>query len=318
MRGFSKGAEEYFRKSHIYNREMRSKYKTKNIIVGIVVIISIIILCVICCGNCGNRESFQNEPEIETIATDITSPIKVFLYADKLKATARVLLSSLKKHKFSYEVLGLGKPWEGWVARTREYLSAIRKYKADNGGSAVALFIDAYDVICIMDSDKFYEKYMNRVRTMPVIFGAEQGCTSEMCNKNILNWYDHNKIEGGRAKRDSLINSWGANGENLWSQVPTFTNNGTMMGTADGLEFLFTEILKTEIPDDQVAAGSVIANNFDKFDIDFEEALFRNRFRDLEKRPDEDGVSGPGFLHFHAMRTEVQQTEVLKRFQNYM
>ena len=90
------------------------------------------------------------------------------------------------------------------------------------------------------------------------------------------------------------------------------------MGTVDGLEFLFTEIIRTEIPDDQLAAGSVITNNFDRFDIDFEENFFRNKFRNLEKRPDEDGASGPGFLHFHAMKTDEQQKEVLRRYGNYM
>jgi len=240
------------------------------------------------------------------------------LYADKLKPTARALLSSLRRHNFNYEVLGLGKPWEGWTARTREYLSAIRKYKGDHGGSALALFIDAFDVICIMDSDKFYEKYMRRDRIMPVIFGAEQSCNVAMCNKDILDWYDYNEIEGGKEGLKSMINTWGNSNEHLWSQKPTFTNNGTIMGTADGLEFLFTEIIRTEISDDQLAAGSVITNNFDMFDIDFEENFFRNKFRNLEKRPDEDGVRGPGFIHFHAMKTDEEQNEVLRRYRNYM
>ena len=259
-----------------------------------------------------------SEPEPEINYNESTVPIKVFLYADKLKPTAKVLLSSLKKHNFNYEVLGFGKPWEGWTARTMEYLSAIRKYKGEHGGSALALFIDAFDVICIMNSDKFYAKYMKRERIMPVIFGAEQGCHIEMCNREILDWYDYNEIEGGKEKVESVINTWGNSNENLWSQKPAFTNNGTIMGTADGLEFLFTEIIRTEIPDDQLAAGSVIVNNFDRFDIDFEENFFRNKFRVLEKRSDEDGINGPGFIHFHAMRTDEQQREVLNRYANYM
>lgn len=261
-------------------------------------------------------ENFQDAPETEY--TGSTVPIKVFLYADKLKPTAKALLSSLKQHNFNYEVLGLGKPWEGWTGRTKEYLSAIRKYKGDNGGSALALFIDAFDVICIMDSSRFYEKYMKRERLMPVIFGAEQGCLATMCNESIIDWYDYNEIEGGKARVESQVNRWGDENENLWSKTPAFTNNGTILGTADGLEFLFSEIIKTGISDDQLAAGKVITENFDRFDIDFEEVFFRNKFRNLEKRPDEDGIDGPGFLHFHAMRTDEQQNEVLRRFENYM
>jgi len=263
-------------------------------------------------------EGFQAVPEEQAVYTNTTTPMKVFLYADKMKPTAKALTASLRKHKYSYEVLGLGKPWEGWIARTKTYLAAIQAYKAEKGPDAVALYIDAYDVICIMDSDKFFQAYQDREREMPVIFGAEQNCHTEMCNKKILDWYDYNEIEGGKAAVESQMNTWGDSGEHLWSRDrPAFTNNGTIMGTAEGLEFLFTEILKTGIPDDQVAAGHVIAANFDKFDIDFEENLFRNRFRHLEKRDDENGVDGPGFLHFHAMKTDQQQAEVLERFKSY-
>ena len=262
-----------------------------------------------------NLEGFEDEPAVHM---DERSPIKVFLYADTMKPTAKALTASLRKHKFSYEVLGLGKPWEGWIARTKTYLAAIQAYKAEKGPNAVALYIDAFDVICIMDSDRFYTKYLARERDMPVIFGAEHNCHTAMCNKMILDWYDYNEIDGGKAAVMAQMNTWGDNDEHLWSRdQPVFTNNGTIMGTAEGLEFLFTEILKTGIPDDQVAAGHVIAANLDRFDIDYEENLFRNRFRHLEKRPDENGVDGPGFLHFHAMKTDQQQADILERYKSY-
>lgn len=265
------------------------------------------------------RVSEGFEEEVQKIHNDPTTPIKVFLYADKMKPTAKVLVQSLKKYRYSYEVLGLGKPWEGWIARAKEYLSSIQKYKVEKGGNALALFIDAYDVICVKDSALFYQSYMEHDREMPVIFGAEKNCQTQMCNKKILDWYDHHKIEGGKAGVMSQVNTWGEGGEHLWSRgKPIFTNNGTIMGTADGLEFLFTEIIKTGISDDQVAAGHVIEANLDKFDIDFEERYFRNRFRELDKLPDEGTAKGPGFLHFHAMRTDAQQEEVLRRFSAYI
>jgi hypothetical protein len=265
------------------------------------------------------REGFTDNVDTELTHIDNTTPIKVFLYADKIKPTAKALMQSLRNHKYSYEVLGMGKPWEGWVARAKEYVSAAQRYKGEKGGKAIMMFVDAYDVICIKDSDKFYQSYMEHDRDMPVIFGAEKNCHTEMCNKKILNWYDYNKIEGGKAAIDAQINTWGDNNQHLWSRTkPAFTNNGTIMGTADGMEFLFTEIIKTGIPDDQVAGGHVVVANLDKFDIDFEEKFFRNRFRELEKLQDEGTDSGPGFLHFHAMKTDAQQAEVLQRFQSYM
>lgn len=281
--------------------------------------IIVIVIALLCLRQFLAVEGFQDAaPPPPSQNEDSTVPMKVFMYADKWKPTAIALANSLKKHKYSYEVLGLGKPWGGWIERAKAYLAAIQAYKAEKGGEAVALFLDAYDIICIKDSDTFFASYEARKRSMPVIFGAERNCHSSMCNKKILEWYDFNEIEGGKAAVDAGMNTWGEGGEHLWSTGrPVFTNNGTMMGTADGLEFLFTEILKTGIEDDQVAAGKVIEANLDKFDIDFEEALFRNKFRELDKLPDEDGVSGPGFLHFHAMRSEEQQAEVLRRFQGY-
>jgi hypothetical protein len=237
------------------------------------------------------KEGFQDGADIEVTYNDPTTPIKVFLYADKIKPTARA----------------------------KEYVSAAQRYKAEKGGDAIMMFVDAYDVICIKDSDKFYASYMEHPRDMPVIFGAEKNCHNEMCNKQILDWYDYNEIEGGKAAVEAQMNKWGDNNEHLWSRtIPAFTNNGTIMGTADGLIFLFTEIIKTGIADDQVAGGHVVAANLGKFDIDFEEKFFRNRFRELEKLPDEGTDSGPGFLHFHAMKTEEQQAEVLRRFKSYM
>jgi hypothetical protein len=104
--------------------------------------------------------------------TDTSVAVKVFFYADKWKPTAVALAKSLQKHKYSYEVLGMGKPWEGWTGRTRTYLAAVQRYKAEKGGAALAIFVDGYDVICIKDSDKVYSTYMNRERSMPVIFSA--------------------------------------------------------------------------------------------------------------------------------------------------
>lgn len=279
--------------------------------------IIVIVLALLYLRQFVTSEGFQDVAAAPPLRNeDSTVPMKVFIYADKWKPTAIALANSLKKHKYSYEVLGLGKPWGGWIERTKVYLAAIQAYKGEKGGEAVALFLDAYDIICIKDSETFFASYEARKRLMPVIFGAERNCHASMCNKNILEWYDYNEIEGGKAAVELQINTYG-DGDGLWSQRPVFTNNGTIMGTADGLEFLFTEILNTGIEDDQVAAGKVIEANLDKFDIDFEEALFRNKFRELDKLPDENGVTGPGFLHFHAMRSDEQQAEVLRRFQAY-
>jgi hypothetical protein len=153
---------------------------------------------------------------------------------------------------------------------------------------------------------------------MPVIFSAEQSCNIDLCNKDILNWFDMNQVDGGRGAIEQRMNTWGEANQHLWSQAkPAFINYGMFMGTAGALESLLTKSLETGIDDDQRSAGTVVVADMGSYDLDIEEALFRNRFRDLEKKPDEDGVQGPGFLHFFAMKTDADQAEVLKRFQAY-
>ena len=48
------------------------------------------------------QEGFEDPPDAETVYQDTTVPIKVFLYADRLKPTAKALLKSLKTHNYSY------------------------------------------------------------------------------------------------------------------------------------------------------------------------------------------------------------------------
>ena len=73
--------------------------------------IGVFIVCLLIYIRFFTTEGFKDSPDPETIHEDPTVPMKVFLYADKLKPTAKALMNSLKRHKFSYEVLGLGKPW---------------------------------------------------------------------------------------------------------------------------------------------------------------------------------------------------------------
>jgi hypothetical protein len=229
-----------------------------------------------------------------------------------MEPTLEKLLASLKKHKYSYEVLGFEKPWSGLHTKQTNYLEGMRRYKEEKGPDALAIFIDGYDVICIKDSDKLLEAYKAKKRKMPVVFSVEIICLFN-CNKGVLQWYDTHSVLGGKAAIESKLENIG-NG--LKSKDSVFLNTGFIMGPIGALEAIYSGISQTDFEvDDQYTAGKYLMNNLDKFDLDIEEALVRNKVSPREKLDDENGITGPAFLHFPGTQAERKQN--LDRFAKY-
>jgi hypothetical protein len=233
-----------------------------------------------------------------------------------MKPTLETLLASLKKHHYSYEVLGFGKPWKGFETKIENYLEGMTRYAKEKGPDALAIFIDAFDVICIKDSDKLLATYKAKPRPMPVVFGAEVVCFNN-CYKDILTWYDTHNVLNGRAAIEADLKP--ADSSPLWKK-PVFMNTGFIMGPVAQLQQMFTEIAQTPFEvDDQYTAGKWAVSNLDKFDLDGEESMIRNKVGNHEKLPDEYGNrDGPAFLHFPGSRAPEQQEELLKRYAAYI
>jgi hypothetical protein len=229
-----------------------------------------------------------------------------------MEPTLEMLLASLKKHKYSYEVLGFGKPWKSLHTKQVNYLEGMRRYKEEKGPDALAVFIDGYDVICIKDSDKLLEAYKAKKRKMPVIFGAEIFCLFN-CNRDVLKWYDaHSVLDGKQAIESKLENI----GNGVKSENPVFLNTGFIMGPISAIESIYTGISQTDFEvDDQYTAGKYLLNNLDKFDLDVEELLVRNKLQTRDKLDDENGITGPAFLHFPG--TQAERGQNLERFAKY-
>ena len=234
--------------------------------------------------------------------------IKVFTSADKMKPTLSALLDSLKTHNYSYEVVGIGKPWKGFRTKMENYLEGINRYISEKGPTALAIFVDAYDVLCIKDSAKLLASYKSKKRAMPIVIGAEIICFyNENCSMDALAWYDHNKIPGGsKAIKDGLTTPEPGRPYYKSSQ-PAFLNSGFIMGPANELQALFQGMMESEDKDDQIAVIHYMNNHMDKIDLDFEESLIRNKLTTRDKLPDENGEQGPGFLHFPGSRTIEEQ-----------
>lgn len=244
--------------------------------------------------------------------------IKVYLNADKRKPTLNALLDALKRHKYSYEVLGFGMPWEGWETRTRNYLKALSKHQ----GEPYVAFIDAYDCYCIKDESLLLDHYLNRPRKhIPLVFGAETCC---FYNNNIemLKWHDMH-IYPGRSQEilagfQPLSRDDPKHGI---AKERAFLNYGFILGPVADVIRCIEGVRDSGEKDDQLGAASYALKNLERIDIDLEESLIRNKIGEegrAAKLPDEGPAgAGPAFLHFPDMRDDSKQARLLDMFKRY-
>jgi len=236
--------------------------------------------------------------------------IKVFVSADRMEPTLDALLTSLKKHNYSYEVLGFGKPWKGFKTKMENYLDGINRY---NDG--LAIFVDAFDVLCIKDSDKLLQTYKARSRQMPVVVGTEIICFYEdNCSMDALNWFEVNKMPGGRKAVEATLTKPEPQRPYYEAPKSVFTNSGFIMGPAQELKAMFQSMMDSGDTDDQIAVIHYMTKAPDKIDLDIEEAMIRNKLKPRTKLPDEDGQKGPGFVHFPGTRTKEEQAKNVKEY----
>jgi hypothetical protein len=253
--------------------------------------------------------------EVVNTTYETNSKIKVFTYASEMKETLQVLLESLKRNGYSYEVVGYGKPWSGFRNRMSEYLNAVKSYKEKVGGNELAVIIDGYDCISIKDSQSVYNTFVNRTRNnSPIMFGVEIVCNYN-CNKNIVDWYDYHDIYGGK---ESIENMYIFKPDGIVSEKPVFLNAGMLIGRIEPLEKMYTGMLELNIEDDQIAAGTYLLQHMDDIDLDIEESIFRNKPGDKSDTylDDEGKPHGPGFLHFpgNALQNSSVLTDIYSKY----
>jgi hypothetical protein len=233
--------------------------------------------------------------------------------ADKMKPTLTALIESLKRHHYSYEVIGLGRPWGGFKTKMENYLQGIQKHLAENGPDSMVIFVDAFDVLCIKDAEKLMETYKQRPRKMPIVVGAEIYCFfKENCDMRTLEWFDANQLMGGSEAIKAKLQS--PNPSYYESPSPVFLNSGFIMGPAKDVQDMFQGMMDSGLSDDQNAAIDYMVKNMGKIDIDIEERLVRNKLKPREKLPDEDGIQGPGFVHYPGTRNEKEQAKNLSEY----
>jgi hypothetical protein len=265
------------------------------------------------------RRKARRQAGHRSVATSYTHPdakIKVFMSADKIKPTLEALCKSLRRYGYSYEILGLGRPWKGFKTKMENFAKGIKDYTASAGPDELAIFIDAYDCICIKDSTQVLHQYLNRKRSMPILFAAEPYCLG---NNNIktLDWFDYHLGAAKRAKVNALVKPYSDEDPDFkMSDKSIFLNSGFIMGPAKMLHELFSYMDESKIDDDQLAACEYFIHHLDKVDLDFEGKIIRTKIPRRDPLPDE-GNRGPGFLHYPDMREDDSQAELLKLYSHY-
>jgi hypothetical protein len=220
-----------------------------------------------------------------------------------MEPTLDALLGALKKHKYSYEVLGFGKPWLGFKTKMENYLEGINRYIAEKGPDALGIFVDAFDVFCIKDAAEQVAAYKAKPRPMPITVGVEIICFyNENCSMDALKWYDVNKIPGGSEQIKAALFQPEPQRPYYESPKSVFLNSGFIMGPAGELQTMFQSMMDSGDTDDQIAVINYMTKAMDKVDYDIEEKLIRNKLKPRTKLPDD-----PAFVHFPGTRTKEEQ-----------
>ncbi len=225
-------------------------------------------------------------------------------------------MGSLEKLGYSYEVLAYRMPWENLRAKIQYYLEGAKAHEAAAGPNALAAFVDGFDVLAVLDAATLVKRYREKPRPMPIVFGAEIWCLGN-CNKDVIDWYTHHQIRGGRGAIEPTFEDFG-DGYSVKVPQPTFMNTGFVLGPVGKIRELYEGILATPYEvDDQYTTGIYVQKHFDMIDLDMEERFMRNKLATRDKLPDEGTDAGPVFLHFPGSRDDNDQAALLERFKGY-
>lgn len=139
------------------------------------------------------------------------------------------LINSFKKSNISLVVLGFGCKWQGFGNKLLWFKEHLEKYGENNH---IALFVDAYDVLCIGQEQEIIKKFVSFKK--PIVFSGEKGCHPDT---SLAKHFDH-------------INS-----------PFKYPNSGTYMGYSKNILEMLKNISVKPHEDDQLFATKYIIKN---------------------------------------------------------
>lgn len=188
-------------------------------------------------------------------------------------------------HKFGHEpvVLGMGKPWQGWLTRTQEYFDYVQTLSP----ATVVVLIDAFDALACRSPEGLLETYLSFGK--PLVISTENICNKLLNCRPITQWWQQTLQPKNKYQ---------------------YVNAGFMIGTAEGLSKTLDFILKSKIQDDQLALCHYVEAYPERVALDTESRLmgtltmtgwmdFENKYGKLIRKSSQ---AQPYFLHTPGIR----------------
>lgn len=139
------------------------------------------------------------------------------------------LINSFKKSNIPLVILGFGCKWQGFGNKLLWFKEHLEKYGDNNH---IALFVDAYDVVCVGQEQEIIKKFVSFKK--PIVFSGEKGCHPE----------------ASLAKHFDYINS-----------PFKYPNSGTYIGYSKNILGMLKKIAVKPHEDDQLFATKYIIKN---------------------------------------------------------
>lgn len=139
------------------------------------------------------------------------------------------LIDSFKKSNIPLVILGYGCKWQGFGNKLLWFKEHLEKYGDNNH---IALFVDAYDVVCLASEQEIVKKFISFKK--PIVFSGEKGCHPDP----------------SLAKHFNHINS-----------PFRYPNSGTYIGYSKNILNMLQKIYVKPYEDDQLFATKYIIKN---------------------------------------------------------
>jgi hypothetical protein len=163
--------------------------------------------------------------------------VVVGIVMTSLNAGSKNMVSALEHFGWNYVSLSLGKPWSGFMVKSREYAVFAESQEPNY----ILVLIDSYDALPIRRPDQFQEAFEKF--GMDIVVGAENYCDPANCipiNKPNQNLKIHPNVQ-----------------------------SGCIVGRAHALSKMFNWIVKEKIQDDQIGVAKYINTHLnEKIDLD--------------------------------------------------
>lgn len=157
------------------------------------------------------------------------------------------LVMTLRDHNYTYEVIGKGIKWIGFMTKIKGYYD----YAVAQPPDRIILSIDGYDMFCTGPPEELLTKYRSYNR--PIVVGAETFCGANCMP--VKKWWGQASMEPSAVR---------------------YCNSGFIMGRAREMTMMYKHMLLSGKDDDQLAACAFVEDYPALIALDVQMALVGN------------------------------------------